>query len=264
MSVLDPLSSLLAGVIAGAHHTLTSLGAGPDTGTTWVLCIAAVVVVVRLLLLPLVMHGVRLAHASARARPQMRELSTRYRGRTDVDSVRQFREERRAIAAEHEMSRLGCLPLLLQLPVWMALYHLLVTVASGSPVGAMGQDLVTSFDAATLLGSPLTERGYLGGGAGHLAVVAGLALLAASLSFATQRFLVAPNTITDGVPEAMVSAQRMMPVLSAGSLLVTGGVVPLALLVYWVCSQAWTFAQTAVIVRWYPTPGTPAAARLTG
>ena len=80
--------------------------------------------------------------------------------------------------------------------------------------------------------------------------------------FATQRFLVARNTTTEGVPEAMVSAQRMMPILSAGSLLVTGGFVPLALLVYWVCSQAWTFAQTAVIVRWYPTPGTPAAARL--
>ena len=89
-----------------------------------------------------------------------------------------------------------------------------------------------------------------------------LTLLAASLSFATQRFLVASNTTTEGVPEAMVSAQRMLPALSAVSLLVTGGVVPLALLVYWVCSQAWTFGQTAVIVRWYPTPGTAAAARL--
>jgi YidC/Oxa1 family membrane protein insertase len=144
----------------------------------------------------------------------------------------------------------------------MALYHLLVTVASGSPVGAMGAGLVASFDAATLLGSPLTERGYLGDGVAHLAVVAGLALLAASLSFATQRFLVARNTATDGVPQAVLGAQRMVPALSAASLLVTGGVVPLALLVYWVCSQAWTFAQTAVIVRWFPTPGTPAAARL--
>ena len=260
MSVLDPLSSVLAAVIAGAHHTLTSLGADADSGTTWVLCIAAVVVVVRLALLPLVAHGVRLAHASSRARPQMRELTNRYLGRTDAASVKQFREERRAIAAEHELSRLGCLPLLLQIPVWMALYHLLVQMASGSAVGAMSSDLVASFGAATLLGSPLTERGYLGGGPTHLLVVAGLALLAAGLSYATQRFLVARNTLTDGVPDVVLSAQRLMPVLSAGSLLVTGGFVPLALLVYWVWSQAWTFAQTAVIVRWFPTPGTPAAA----
>jgi YidC/Oxa1 family membrane protein insertase len=262
MSLLDPVSSLLAGIIAGAHHMLTSLGADPDSGATWVLCIAAVVVAVRLALLPLVVHSVRLAHGSARARPQMMELTSRFRGLTDVENVRRFREERRAIAAEHELSRLGCLPLLLQVPVWMALYHLLVTVASGSTMGAMGQALVTSFDAATLLGSPLTESGYLGGGGTHLVVVGGLALLAAGLSYATLRFLVARNTSTDGVPQAMVSAQRMMPALSAVSLLVTGGVVPLALLVYWVCSQAWTFAQTAVIVRWFPTPGTPAAARL--
>ncbi len=34
-------------------------------------------------------------------------------------------EERRRIAAEHGMSRLGCLPMLLQLPIWVALYQLL-------------------------------------------------------------------------------------------------------------------------------------------
>ena len=64
--------------------------------------------------------------------------------------------------------------------------------------------------------------------------------------------------------DAATVPQRLMPVLSAGSLLVTGGFVPLALLVYWVCSQAWTLGQTAVIVRWFPTPGTAAAARAAG
>ena len=39
---------------------LTSLGADPGAGTTWLLCIAAVVVTVRVALLPLVAHGVRL------------------------------------------------------------------------------------------------------------------------------------------------------------------------------------------------------------
>ena len=62
----------------------------------------------------------------------------------------------------------------------------------------------------------------------------------------------------------MSARNRELFGLIPASLLVTGGVVPLALLVYWVCSQAWTFAQTAVVVRWFPTPGTPAAARLLG
>ena len=59
MSVLEPVSHALASLIAAAHVGLTSLGAGPAAGTTWLLCIAAVVVTVRLALLPLVVHGVR-------------------------------------------------------------------------------------------------------------------------------------------------------------------------------------------------------------
>ena len=263
MSLLDPLSHALAALIAAAHSGLTILGADPAAGTTWLLCIAAVVLAVRVVMLPLVAHGVRLAHASARARPHLQDLNERYRNRRDRESLRRLMEERRRIGAEHGMPRLGCLPILLQLPIWLALYHLLAAVAAGSPVGAMGPELVASLGAATLLGVPLAERGYLGAGAAHLAVVAGMAVVAAALTYLAQRYFVAPNTVTDGLPEAMAGAQRMMPALSALGLLVAGGVVPAALLAYWACNSLWTLAQSAVIWRWFPTPGSPAAGRQT-
>ena len=261
MSFLDPLSHALASLIAAAHVGLTSLDADPAAGTTWLLCILAVVVAVRLALLPLAVHGVRLAHASARARPHLQDLANRYRNRKDADSLRRLMEERRRISAEHGMPRLGCLPLLIQLPIWLALYHLLADVAAGVPVGAMTPELVASLGAATLLGVPLAERGYLGAGTPHLAVVAGLALVAAALAYATQRYLVAPNTVTDGLPEAVAKAHQMMPALSALGLLVAGAVVPVALLAYWVCNSMWTLGQSAVIWWWFPTPGSPAAGR---
>jgi YidC/Oxa1 family membrane protein insertase len=262
MSLLDPISHALAAVLAATHHTLGALGAPPDAAGTWLLGIAALVVLVRLALLPLVAHGVRQAHAAARARPHLRGVAERYRGRTDAESLRAHLDERRAVSAEHGVSRLGCLPVLVQLPVWLALYHLLADVASGVAVGAMGPGLVSSFGAASILGVSLAGHGYLGSGGVHLAVVAGLAVTAAALSYVTQRFVVAPNTVVDGLPEAMLAAQRIMPVVSAGGLLLAGGVVPVALLVYWVCSSTWTLAQSAAITRWWPTPGTPAAARL--
>jgi YidC/Oxa1 family membrane protein insertase len=53
----------------------------------------------------------------------------------------------------------------------------------------------------------------------------------------------------------------MMPALSALGLIVAAGVVPVALLAYWVCNSVWTLAQAAVIWRWFPTPGSPAARR---
>jgi YidC/Oxa1 family membrane protein insertase len=261
MSLLDPLSHALATLIATLHVGLTSLGADPTAGSTWLLCIAAVVVAVRLALLPLVAHGVRLAHASARARPHLQDLAKRYRDRKDPESLRRHMEERRQIAAAHGMPRLGCLPLLIQMPIWLALYHLLAEVAGGASVGAMGPDLVASLGAATLLGVPLADRGYLGAGPAHLGVVAGMAVLAALLGFLTQRYLVATNTVTDGLPEAVARAQQMIPALSAVGLIVAGGVVPAALLAYWVCNSVWTLGQSAVIWRWFPTPGSPAAGR---
>jgi YidC/Oxa1 family membrane protein insertase len=261
MSLLEPLSHAFATALAATHHGLTSLGAPPTAAGTWLFCIAAVVVVVRVAMLPFVVHGVRQAHAAARARPHLRDLAERYRGRTDGDSLRRHLEERRLLSAEHGVSRLGCLPVLVQLPVWVALYHLLRDVASGTAVGAMGPDLVSSLGAASVLGVSLAGRGYLGAGPAHLVVVAGLALAAAALSFVTQRFFVAPNTVLEGMPEAMAAAHRMMPVVSAFGLLVAGGVVPVALLVYWVCSSTWTLGQSAVVSTWFPTPGTQAARR---
>lgn len=263
MSLLDPLSHALAAVIAAAHASVTSLGADDTSGSVWLLCIAAVVVVVRLALLPLAAHGVRLAHASARARPHLQELAERYRDRKDPDSIRRHMEERRRISAEHGVSRLGCLPTLVQLPIWLSLYHLLADVAAGVPVGAMSPGLVASLGTATLLGVPLAERGYLGAGPGHFAVVAGMAVVAATLSYVTQKYLVAPNSLTDGLSGPFATAQQIMPTLSAVGLLMAGGVVPVALLAYWVCNSAWTFGQQAVIWRWFPTPGTRAAAART-
>lgn len=261
MSLLDPLSHALAAVVAAAQAALTALGADPAAGITWLLAIAAVVVAVRVALLPLVTHGVRLAHASATARPHLQELTQRFQNRKDPESVRQFMEERRRISAEHGLSRLGCLPVLVQVPIWLSLYHVLTDVAGGVSVGAMTPELVASLGAATLLGVPLAERGYLGGGAAHLAVVAGMAATAAALSYMTQKYLIAPNTTIEGMPEAMARVQHLMPALSALGLIVAGGVVPLALLAYWVCNSAWTMGQSAVISRWFPTPGTPAAHR---
>jgi YidC/Oxa1 family membrane protein insertase len=261
MSVLTPLSHALAAVVAASHAGLTSLGADPASGVTWVLSIAAVVVVVRLGLLPLAVHSVRLAHASARARPQLRQLAERYRSSNGPGDLRAFTEERRRIAAEHRMPRWGGLPLLVQVPIWFALYHLLASVAAGVPVGAVSSGLVASLGAATLLGVPLAERGYLGGGWTHLAVVAGLAATAATLSYVTQKYLVAPNAVIDSVPEVMSRVQQMVPMISAVGLVVAGGVVPVALLVYWVCNAVWTLGQSAVVWRWFPTPGSPAASR---
>ncbi len=66
--------------------------------------------------------------------------------------------------------------------------------------------------------------------------------------------------LTD-VPSAVTKVQQMLPAVSAVGLLVAAGAVPAALLVYWVCNSAWTLGQSAVVWRWFPTPGSMAAGR---
>ncbi|GAA1773762.1 hypothetical protein GCM10009795_019820 [Nocardioides hankookensis] len=92
-------------------------------------------------------------------------------------------------------------------------------------------------------------------------MVAALAGGAAALSYVTQRYLVAPNTVLADAPAAVARVQQLMPAISAVGLLVVAGAVPVALLVYWVCNATWTLGQSAVVWRWFPTPGSPAAAR---
>lgn len=259
--MLDPLTSALSALMSAAHALVTHLGADPGAAAAWCLAITAIVVVVRLLLLPLTVHQVRNARRLALARPHLQEVAKRYEGRTDTDSLRAMMQERRALSAEHGVSRLGCLPVLLQLPVWFALYSLLSDVAGGATVGSMDAERVALFDRAQLFGTGLADGGVVGQDGSHLVVLLGLAAVAAALSFVTQRFFVLPNTSTDGMPDAVQQATRVMPTLSAVGLLAASAFVPVGLLVYWVVSQTWTLVQSVVVWRWFPSAGTPAAAR---
>ena len=258
----DTLTQLIAAALATAHSLVTGLGLPADGSLGWMLAVIALVAAVRVALLPVVAHGVRLAHAGARARPHLRELQQRYAGRTDPDSLRELLAARRAVNAEHGVSRLGCLPVLLQLPILFALYGVLNAVAHRQPVGAMDAALVASAGSATVLGVSLADRwgDAVGHSAGHALVVVALASLAAALSYLTQRYAVLPNQVLDGLPDAFAQAQRAMPALSAVGILVGAVAVPVGLLVYWVANNAFTLVQQGVVTRYAPTPGSAAYA----
>lgn len=264
-NLLAPITHALATVLATTHTVLTHRGLDPDSALCWVLAITGLVIVIRTLILPITVHSVRLARASATARPALDEIRKRYAGRTDVESLTALRLETRAVQADHGVSRLGCLPSLIQLAVLLALYQLLSQVSTLHSVGAMTAEHVESLGSAGILGVGLTDR--LGSittwfdSPTHLLVVVGLATVSAALGYATQRWFVLPNMVFTGMPGPIADAQRLMPALSAVGMLFAAGAVPVGLLIYWVVSNAYTLAQQAVVTTWYPTPGSPAHAR---
>ncbi|MBO3142547.1 membrane protein insertase YidC [Dermatophilus congolensis] len=265
-NLLYPFDYAISTVLAAAHSALAAVGFAPNSALTWVLSIAVLVVVVRAVMLPLTIHGVKLAQASGRARPALNELRKKYEGKTDLESLKAMRAEQMAIQAEHGMSSIGCLPLLLQIPIMWSLYQVLQHVANGDPIGVMTRDLVASMRSGRLVGVSLADRiggfGNLFSSPGHFAVIITLAVLSAALIYITQKRFVLANMSLEGMPEGFADVQKMMPLLSSVGILVAAVAVPVGLLVYWVVSNALTLVQTGIITTWFPTPYTPAAEAL--
>ncbi|SCK20229.1 membrane protein insertase YidC [Streptomyces sp. WMMB 322] len=235
MSVFDVFAELVArlsGVLApvfGASATAAAI-----VGFT--LC-------VRLALHPLARAAVRGERVRAALAPRMAELNRRY----GSDPVRLRRELERLRSQEGASPVAGCLPMLLQLPVFFAMYHLFT-----ADEALLGH---------TLLGAPLGGRwfgalqagGVLGGPGlvyGALFVLVGAV---ATWTYVRTRRLMAAGTVgaaaTAGAAPGVAGGAamaRMLPLLSFGTL-ATVAFVPLAAALYVVTSTTWTAVERAAL-----------------
>jgi len=261
--LLSPVTHAVAAVLAATHNVAGALGLSPGSASAWLLAVLLLVVVVRTLLLPFTLHGVRSTHARAHAAPQLRELRQRYAGSRDLEQLTAMRAEQKAIHAEHGVSGWSLAPALLQLPLFYALYRVVSDLTTGNSVGPLDAGLVASASAASVAGLHLTSQ--LGTTlaqnvpAGLLMLV--VALAAALLSLLTQRWFMLPMTDVTDLPDGMATVQRYLPWLGAIGVLAAAAFVPAGLILYWLFNNAWTFAQQGLIWRFAPTPGSPAAAR---
>jgi YidC/Oxa1 family membrane protein insertase len=138
---------------------------------------------------------------------------------------------------------------------------------------------VRSFLQARLFGAPLSAylqmpQDLLDSFGAHVdrldvaLVVAPLLLLAAAATFLTTRASMRQQPAVEGVPPAVL---RAVPWLFPLGLLVSGLLLPLpvAILVYWLTSNAWTLVQQRVAERYLdrteaPTGGQAGAAQAPG
>ncbi len=258
-SLLSPLLWLVGAVLGVAHQLLARVGLPGDSAGSWVLSICLLVVVVRTVMLPLVVHQVRLAHAAARAHPDLDRIRRRYRGRTDAESLRKASEEMRAVRREHGLGVWSSLPLLVQLPVMSALYLVLRDVSAGLPVASISLQLAQSAQHAEVFGLGLSST-LAGTGIGLPGLVlAALIVGTAAVGYLTQRHLVLPNLPVHALEGPLGRTQSLMPGVGALAVLVSAPLLPAGIVVYWLAGALWTAAQQAVILRWAPTPGSAAA-----
>jgi YidC/Oxa1 family membrane protein insertase len=92
-----------------------------NVGLTWAWSIVAITVVVRMLLVPLTIRQIHSMQRLQKLAPQMKEIQKKYKG----DKQKQ-NEELMKFYREHNVNpAASCLPMLLQLPVFIALYYTL-------------------------------------------------------------------------------------------------------------------------------------------
>jgi YidC/Oxa1 family membrane protein insertase len=111
-NVLQPLIDVAHSILKFWHD---------EAGLSWGFSIIMLTVVVRLAILPLTFKQVRSMQELQRLQPEMKRLQERYKG-----DRQRLNQEMMKLYQEHKVNPLGsCLPILLQLPFFIALFYLL-------------------------------------------------------------------------------------------------------------------------------------------
>jgi YidC/Oxa1 family membrane protein insertase len=117
--MIIPIANVLQPLIDVAHEILKFWH---DTvGLSWGGAIIGLTVVVRLAILPLTFKQVRSMQELQRLQPEMKRIQERYK-----EDRQRMNQEMMKLYQEHKVNPLGsCLPILLQLPFFIALFYLL-------------------------------------------------------------------------------------------------------------------------------------------
>lgn len=111
--------SLLLGLLQIIHNGMTSIGIG--TNFAWGLAIIALTLLVRLLMHPLTAKQMESMQRMQKLKPMLDVLQEKY-----GDDKDKLNQETMALYKEHKVNPAsGCLPLLIQLPIFILLYGVL-------------------------------------------------------------------------------------------------------------------------------------------
>jgi YidC/Oxa1 family membrane protein insertase len=221
-----PLANIFQPLIDVANSVLTFFH---DTvGVGWGVSIILLTIVTRLAILPLSLKQIRSMRALQAHQPEIKKIQEKYKG----DRQRQQREMM-AFYQENKINPFAsCVPLLLQLPVFLSLFYLLRS-------DEFSQELAASGDPS-FLGLTLDEK------------ATGTALIILIvLYFVT---MVGSTSIMAASAEGN---QRLM--MYALPVFFTPFVIsfPAGLIVYWITTNLWTMGQQWVVKQVIPPPPKP-------
>jgi YidC/Oxa1 family membrane protein insertase len=235
---------------------------GATSGWTWFLSIAILVILMRLLIVPLFIKQMHTTRAMSSLQPQMAALRKKYKN--DRQTLNQ---ETMKLYQEAGVNPLmGCLPFVLQLPLFFGLFSVLRAIAEysgGTPKYGLPKAMVVAGTHAKILGASIADK-VLFTGTAHVPLHAKLViLLFVAVSMATTFLTIRQSQKRGMMPTAtpdnpMAASQKYMTYIMPLFAL-TGLYWPFGLVLYWVTTNVWTMGQQYILGLRYPyTP--PSAA----
>jgi YidC/Oxa1 family membrane protein insertase len=258
-SIMTPLHAAISAVLVFAYR-MWSYVTGADTGVTWALAIIFLTIIVRTLLIPLFVKQINSARNMQLIQPKMKALQDKY----GADRERLGIETQKLMKEEGVNPWASCFPMLIQMPIFFALYQVLYGASQGTARGyylVRSPELVESLRVSKFLGAELSGHFWMSdwSGFGATQIMAVVLILAMSaLFFITQRQLMSKNMPPSAQEGPAAQQQKMMLYVFPVMYLFMGMMIPVGVLVYWVASNTWTLVQQFILIRNNPTPGTPA------
>ncbi|HWL37034.1 MAG TPA: membrane protein insertase YidC [Frankiaceae bacterium] len=258
MDLFRGLLTLIAQAIVKLHD-LTGPVFGDDSGIAWGLAIVLLTVCVRLLMYPLFVKQIKTQRAMTALQPKIKELQAKHKGDKET-----LNTEMMKLYKEHNANPFaGCLPVLLQMPIFIALFQVLNQLApklKGEVYEypakfGLSEAQNMSFMKAKVFGAPigagfqsparlLTE---LGGSSGAVKLVAITLIVAMALTtFFTSKQMMGKNPNADA---SQATQQKILLYVMPVLLGVFGFQVAIGVLIYWTTTNLFSMAQQTVVMK---------------
>ncbi len=254
MGILNPFYDAVAWVLMRIH-ALLSVPFGPASGWAWGLSIVFLVMVMRLIMVPLFVKQMHSQRKMAALAPQVAALRKKYK-----DDKQTMNQEVMKLYQENGANPLaGCLPLVIQLPVFFALFNVLRAIAEDKPEFGLTPAVVFSAQHAHIFTATIADRivtsplppYHLAPGPASAKIVIGIFVLISS----TTTFLTVRQSVKRGIGQVgqdpnnpMANSQKYMMYI-APLFALSGLYWQFGLVLYWCTTNVWTLGQQYILFR---------------
>ncbi|NYI44850.1 YidC/Oxa1 family membrane protein insertase [Nocardioides aromaticivorans] len=260
--IMVPLYYIISAVLLGWHKLFTVLGLDADGGLSWALSIIGLTLVIRAALIPLFVKQIKSSRNMQLLQPKVKELQKKYghdRNKLAEETMKLYRE-----AGTNPFA--SCLPILLQMPIFFALFRLLSQAAKSDKAhGFLTKEKAHQFGESEIFGVlPINGSFWQSRTWGEdphtgvMLVAAFLVLAMTATTFTTQRQLMAKNMPAEAMSGPYAQQQKMLLYILPVAFGLGGVAFPIGVLLYWTTSNLWTMGQQFYVIRNNPAPGTPA------